>query len=399
MGHRVHEIEPSDERIENEVRQRCYRCFRPMSLCLCEAIPRIDNRTDVLILQHVVERFHPFNTARIVRQSLRNCRLIADHNRRLGTHDLPIQAGAGLLYPQADARSLPELSDAERPTQLVIIDGTWHQAKTIVRDVPQLRDLPRYQLTPSTPGQYRIRREPNKQSLSTLEATVAALQVLEPDTPGLDRLLAAFNKMVEDQLGHPASCAVPRQKANRQSRPRYIPRALLQNRDRLVVAYGEATPGRSGQRTAAALPVNWVAQRLGTAERFSCRLRQQRPLSETTLEHMRLSAADFDDAVSGDEFRQRWDQFLRPGDVLIVYHQRTCQLLRHIEASRPRCLVLKSIFGQWRDGFHCAEELMTVEGLTLPNSGDKSRANQRLDMAVALVERLQTRYAPHVKDR
>ena len=40
-----------------------------MSHCFCEAIPQIDNRTDVLILQHVGERFHPFNTARIVQKS------------------------------------------------------------------------------------------------------------------------------------------------------------------------------------------------------------------------------------------------------------------------------------------------------------------------------------------
>ncbi len=363
-----------------------------MSLCFCEAIPRIDNRTDVLILQHIGERFHSFNTARIVQKALCRCHLIVDHNRRLGARHLPIQAGAGLLYPQANARSLTELPAAERPVQLVIVDGTWHQAKTIVRDVPQLQDLPCYRLAPSSPGQYRIRREPNAQSLSTLEATVAALQALEPDTVGLDRLLSAFHKMVEDQLGHPTSHAVPRYKENRQSRPRNIPRALLQHPDRLVVAYGEATPGRPGQRTAAPSPVNWVAQRLGTAERFSCRLQQQQPLSNAALEHMRLSAADSGTAVSVVEFRRRWDQFLRRDDVLIVYHHRTFQLLRHIEAQQPRCLVLKSIFGKWRAGFHSLEELMAIEGVTLPTAEDKSRASERLDMAIAMVEHLRTRY-------
>ncbi len=378
------------------MRQRCYQCFRPVSLCFCEAIPRIDNRTDVLILQHAGERFHPFNTARIVRAALRNCHLIADHNRRLGAHHLPIQPGAGLLYPQPNARSLTELPADQRPAQLVVIDGTWHQAKTIVRDVPQLRDLPCYRLTPSSAGQYRIRREPDAQSLSTLEATVAALQALEPDTPGLDQLLSAFNKMVEDQLDLSAGHAAPRYKENRQSRPRHLPKALLQDPDRLVVAYGEATPGGPGQRTAAPLPVNWVAQRLGTAERFSCCLRQEEPLPDAALEHMRLSAADFEAAASQDEFRHRWNDFLRPGDVLIVYHNRTYQLLQHIEAvtqggAQPRCLALKSIFGKWQAGFHSLEELIEVEGITLPSSEHKNRANQRLDMAVALVEHLRAR--------
>lgn len=378
--------------LENEVQERCFQCFRPMSLCFCEAIPHIDNSTDVLILQHVGERFHPFNTARIVQKALRHCQLIADHNQRLGTHYLPIQDNSGLLFPRANAPSLTELPAADRPSQLVIIDGTWHQAKTIVRDVPQLRDMPCYGLTPSSPGRYRIRREPDAQSLSTLEATVAALQALEPDTVGLDQLLTAFNRMVENQLAHPAGHVAWRQKKKRQSRPRYLPHALLQKTGSLVVAYGESTPGQPGQRTATPSPVNWVAQRLGTAERFSCRLRQQQPLPDAALQHMRLSAADFDAAVSKDEFCDRWSHFLRRNDVLIVYHQRTYQLLRHIEASQPRCLVLKSIFGRWRAGFRSLEELMAVEGVTFPTSEDESRANQRLGMAVALIEHLRTRY-------
>ena len=375
-----------------EVRERCYECFRPRSLCFCEAIPQIDNRTDVLILQHVGERFHPFNTARIVRKALQRCELFVDHNQLLGNHPLPIQPSAGLLYPAADAISLSDLCAADRPDQLIMIDGTWDQAKTIVRDVPQLHGLPCYRLTPSTPGQNRIRREPNAHSLSTLEATVEALRALEPETVGLDQLLAAFHKMVEDQLEHSAGHKAWRHKRSKQIRPRYIPPTLLQDAQRLVVAYGEATPGQKGRRRGAPLPVNWVAQRLGTTQRFSCRLQQREPLSETALKHMRLSAADADAAVSEEEFRHRWNQFLRRDDLLVVYHQRTCELLRRVRAVQPRWLVLKSIFGKWRDGFRCLEDLLEVEGLAIPASDGKSRADDRLDMAVRLVEHLREEY-------
>ena len=137
--------------------------------------------------------------------------------------------------------------------------------------------------------------------------------------------------------------------------------------------------------------MNWVAQRLGTEARFSYRLLQNQPLSDTALKHMRLAAADFDAAISQDEFRRQWNHFLRRDDVLIVYHERTHQLLRNIEASQPRCLVLKSIFGKLRGGFHSLEELMVAEKARLPPSRDESRASQRLDMAIALVEHLRTR--------
>ena len=182
--------------------------------------------------------------------------------------------------------------------------------------------------------------------------------------------------------------------------------------------------GQGNARTAPS-PVNWVAQRLGTAERFSCHLRQQQPLSDAALEHMRLSAADFDAAISQDEFRNRWNHFLRRNDVLIVYHHRTFHRLRQMldgsaanppqrptgssgsrdahcdpattghaarkDPLQPHCLVLKSIFKQWRPDFCSLEELIAAEGMKLPISEDKSRANQRLDMAVALVKHILTR--------
>ncbi len=375
------------------MRHRCYKCYRPESLCFCEAIPRIVNRTSVLILQHIGERSHAFNTARIVQQALGNCQLIVGHNQQLGLHQLPIGPKSGLLYPAADAPTLGDLSPTERPEQLIIIDGTWHQAKTIVRDVPQLQKLPCYRLAPASPGQYRIRLEPDAQSLSTLEATVAALRALEPETDGWDQLLAAFNTMVENQLEHLAHHAVARTRKPRQTRHRNLPFTLLQDSQRLVVAYGEATPSRRGNSNFSALPVNWVAQRLGAGDRFSCCLRQDEPLSVTALQHMRLSVDDFDAAVTADNFRERWRQFLRPHDVLIVYHQRTWQLLRQIDAA-PECyVVLKSVFGNWQSGIQSMESLLETEGLAIPPRAGQNRADHRLDMAVAMVKHLRAHYA------
>jgi len=373
------------------VRQRCYQCFRPQSHCFCEAIPKINNRTNVLILQHVGERSHAFNTARIVQQSLQNCQLFADHNQRFGRRQLPIHAKAGLLYPGKDAPRLTELPASQRPDQLVIIDGTWHQAQTIVRDVPQLRELPCYRLSPTSPGQYRIRREPDAQSLSTLEATVAALRALEPATDGLDQLLSAFDVMVETQLKQLARHAVSRTRKPRQSRPRNLPFTLLQAPERLVVAYGEATPAAQEEPAARPRPVNWLAHRLGSSERFACQLSPAQSLPADIRQHMRLDDGDFGPPIGDGEFQRRWRQFLRPHDVLVVYHQRTCRLLGHVDMAPARYLVLKSIFGNWRSGVQSMEELMVAEGLPIPNRR-QSRASQRLAMAVAMVEHLRTRY-------
>ncbi len=184
-------------------RGRCVGCFRPQADCFCDAIPSIDNRTHVLILQHRRERFHPFNTARMVHTALRKSSLLVDHTPGLAAR-VVLKPRAGLLYPGPGAILIDDLPPAERPEQLVVVDGTWHHAKTVVRDLRPLHDLPRYRLAPAEPSRYRVRREPSAMFLSTVEATVAALRALEPETRGLDQLLAAFDCMVERQLAHPS---------------------------------------------------------------------------------------------------------------------------------------------------------------------------------------------------
>ena len=106
-------------------RQRCVKCFRPSSECYCQAIPSIENRTEFLIVQHSRERDHPFNTARMVREALSKSKLIFGTTESLSKKHLPIQPRAGLLYPSSNAKTLSDLLPAEKPEQLVIVDGTW----------------------------------------------------------------------------------------------------------------------------------------------------------------------------------------------------------------------------------------------------------------------------------
>ncbi len=319
---------------------RCYECFRPTALCFCNSIPSINNQTEVLILQHRREHFHRFNTARMVQKALRNSVLLVDHTHDLDTR-LRLKPKAGLLYPGSMAKLISDLSADERPQQLIVVDGTWHQAKTLVRDIPALQRLPRYRLAPSAPSRYRIRREPDAMALSTVEATVAALRFLEPETTGFEQLLNAFEKMIADHLAHPGSATGSRFKQRRRGKLNNIPLALRGNLENIVVAYGEAAAGQRGQKRVAGTPVSWVAQRLGDGDRFACTLVQPHPLSDTFLRHLELTRTDFDAALSLTEARRRWAQFQRPSDIVTVMHPGTVRLFSFIADSA--CLVLKAI--------------------------------------------------------
>jgi hypothetical protein len=172
---------------------------------------------------------------------------------------------------------------------------------------------------------------------------VAALQTLEPETPGLDRLLAAFEYMIERQLAHPKSPQGWRRNERRRGTSANIPRALLGDLANLVVAYGESSPGERGSRRTSQPPVYWAAQRLGSGEQFDCAIRPETPLPAAFLDRLELTADDFAQAPTLSEARALWSAFRRPGDILAVYHPGAARLLRQIGSDEAPCLVLKSI--------------------------------------------------------
>lgn len=389
---------------EGEYRQRCYSCYRPVAACFCDSIPKVANQTDVLILQHQRERSHPFNTARIVNKALERCELLFDRNESFARRKLPIIDGAVLLYPGKESKLINELSADHKPTQLVIIDGTWDQAKTLFRDIPQLQTLPQYKLAPPSPGQYRIRLEPSSTSLSTLEATVQSLQHLEPDTKGLDKLVESFNRMVEQQLAHPNANygdGSPRPKVETLN----VPASFCRDPARIVVAWGESTPVENQpgmpwkefnhrKKAAAKLPpVFWIAQRLaespGQSQNFCVAIKPQDKISPQNLRHLNLKEADIASGVELETFRQRWQQFLHPDDLLVVPNQQSMRLLESAGVTKHSGYeLLKSINCDPRNEFSGVGEFLDSIPWPVASPTFPGRAGQRLAHAISLVKYL-----------
>ncbi len=327
-------------------RERCYRCHKPAQLCLCQDLEPINNRTEIIILQHPRERFHPIGTARLAELGLRRVRRqVCWPERAFGYEGAPRFEGerlnlgprAGLLYPSEGARDLATLTPSERPEQLVVLDGTWYQARALYRDTPWLAALPHYRLDPAAPSRYRIRKEPRADYISTLEAILEALQLLEPETPGAERLLARFDQMIDDQVEH---AKVRRGRAHRPRAPRpsrAVPSVLTEDYERLVVACGESSAEPRFMLEAGAVPVKsqliyWVAMRPATGERFATLVRPEQPVSDQHLRHLGLSRAALEAAPTLYEALSAWRRFLHPADRVATWNQSTWDVLREAEA-------------------------------------------------------------------
>jgi DTW domain-containing protein YfiP len=81
---------------------------------------------------------------------------------------------------------------------LVVLDGTWSQAKTIWWRNPWLLKLKRAVLVPTRKSLYReLRKEPRRECLSTIESIALALEGLGQPQAKSEALLEAFAKHLE----------------------------------------------------------------------------------------------------------------------------------------------------------------------------------------------------------
>ena len=181
-------------------RPHCSRCLRPAAHCLCALIPSLDSRTRVLLLQHPSEVNHALNTARLAALGLNNAQLVVGEV----FDDLPTLLNppgyqARLLFPADDAQPLQAYAPGDQPLLLVVPDGTWRKARKLLHLNPVLAALPRVTLVEGAVSRYRLRKAPGPGALSTVEAIVQALQVLEAPA-SFEPLLRPFEALIEGQI-------------------------------------------------------------------------------------------------------------------------------------------------------------------------------------------------------
>src|SRR6185295_6068261 len=132
---------------EPEPRPTCTACRRPTTACYCRLVVPLRTRTRVVVLQHPRERDVPINTGRIAALCLPDAEVHVGVTWE-GTPALervlsdPARPAA-LLYPGPGATDV-EREPPTEPITLVVIDGTWWQARKIVRANRTLSSLPRY---------------------------------------------------------------------------------------------------------------------------------------------------------------------------------------------------------------------------------------------------------------
>jgi DTW domain-containing protein YfiP len=182
-------------------RATCPNCEYILARCLCNSLQKIDNKTQIIILQHPSESSHALNTARLMTKSFLKIKLFigedfSDHeelNELIKTNKESI----ALIFPKVGSPILT--SEMVHISHLIFIDGTWKKARKIYLLSKNLTDLPTYSLETLKESQYKIRSSEFSKGLSTLEASLLALGKIEKDLETIS-LEEAFLKMINFQI-------------------------------------------------------------------------------------------------------------------------------------------------------------------------------------------------------
>lgn len=300
-------------------REVCMNCRRPGSVCYCAHLVPLQTRLRVVFLQHPREARVPISTARMAHLMLPNSELHkgVSFDSHARVHELVEDPSAALLFPGEGAQD-PRTVDADSLRTLVVLDGTWPQARKVLKENPILGKLRRIGLVPAQPGNYRIRLPPAPECLATIEAVSSALGVLEGAPERFRAMLAAFTFMVDRQLALTAARTGPsRHQKTRTVQQIRAYEELREQLSRAVAIHIEV----NGYPRADHVPdppelIHLVAQRLATGETFQAIVAPRRALALNIPFHAGLEAAQVRQGETLARALLRWDAFARTGDVL-----------------------------------------------------------------------------------
>jgi DTW domain-containing protein YfiP len=225
----------------------CPNCHKPLPLCICDSITPIENRISLLILQHPQEQDRALGTARLTALHFKNAVLKIglswpSLSKALGRPVHDPSRWAVLYLGSAKAADLDtksdivainrkgEVEDNQRAILkdiegIVLLDGTWSQAKALWWRNAWMLKCQRVILGPAKPSAYgKLRREPRRDGLATIEAAAMLLAALEK-RPDIEAVLSAsFERMLakyrEAQAVMPELAPKPRPKRDYRRRKR-----------------------------------------------------------------------------------------------------------------------------------------------------------------------------------
>lgn len=165
--------------------ESCNKCGLPTINCICNIVPKIETKTKIWILSTEREFSRPSNTARLLKLvNPESTELILWERTNapeklieyINSEDYEVY----ILFPMENddlSESKFEYKSSEKIPAFIILDGTWKEARRILRKSDYLKNLPRVSLNPIHKSEYTLRRGASEGELCTIEAAIEVLEL------------------------------------------------------------------------------------------------------------------------------------------------------------------------------------------------------------------------------
>jgi len=194
------------------IREYCYDCNRAKESCVCAFIKPFYTNTKFIFLMHPKEyKKTKNNTGKITHQSLLNSKIFVgidfSHNKEINSIINDSQNACFILYPGSDSINLNKNTlDNKKQKVIFLIDSTWACSKKMLRVSKNLHSLKKISFDHDKSSQFKIKTQPNKHCLSTIESTLCVIEELNKkdveniEDKYLEEFLNPFSKMVDYQI-------------------------------------------------------------------------------------------------------------------------------------------------------------------------------------------------------
>ncbi len=199
--------------------ERCYKCFKPKSVCLCKYAKELDTGIKFVFLMHPKEfRRTRTGTGYLAHSCLKDSEVIVGQdfaqNQRFTQLMSDPKYQPFLMYPGEDAWNVkskeqpPELKailTKQKIPLILILDATWFCSKKMIEKNPFLLELPNLSFAGTYSSIFTFKREPRADYISTIECCYYFIKELQETglvDPALnpEPLMRIFKEMIKLQL-------------------------------------------------------------------------------------------------------------------------------------------------------------------------------------------------------
>jgi DTW domain-containing protein len=178
--------------------EKCPNCKLYKAICVCSEVKIFDLKTRVTLLIHTKEVNKATNTGKLAQLMLSNCRtlIVGTLDGELREQDIVSEGYENLILFHSASNVLDSefLSTLTAPVNLIVPDGNYHQAVKMTKS-GSLKNIRRVKLPPGQEGEYSLRNSKDKQKVSTIEAIIKAIEIIE-NGPAAESMYKIFKKMI-----------------------------------------------------------------------------------------------------------------------------------------------------------------------------------------------------------